>query len=224
VKTWFSRQEIDAAIQQLVGEGTVIATGDMLVAAATWNAALRRSSQLIDDEHREHPERLGLLLTDLRNTITREFPLEHLFDALIARLSEQGFARSGSVVQRAAHRAQLPDPLRAAGEALRRTFAARPIEPPSRKDLTPDAASQRALKFLIDSGEVVEINAELVMSAAAVAQAAAQVKAFVAKNGPATASDLRQALGSSRRVVVPLLEYFDRTFVTVRQGDKRALR
>ena len=37
-------------------------------------------------------------------------------------------------------------------------------------------------------------------------------------------SELRQALGSSRRVVVPLLEHLDRTFVTLRQGDKRTLR
>ena len=224
VKTQFSRDEIDAAIQQLAREGTVIATGDMLVDTATWAAARRRASQLIDDGHREHPERLGLSLTDLRNTIVKEFPFEDLFDALIAALSEQGFARSGSLIQRAAHRAQLPEPLRAAGETVRRNLTARPLEPPSRKELTPDAASQRALKFLIDSGEVVEINAELVMSAAAVAQATAQVKAFVAKNGPATVSDLRQSLGSSRRVVVPFLEYLDRTFVTVRHGDKRALR
>ncbi len=62
------------------------------------------------------------------------------------------------------------------------------------------------------------------MRAAAVAQATAQVRALIGKQGPATVSDLRQALGSSRRIVVPLLEYLDRTFVTLRQGDKRALR
>jgi selenocysteine-specific elongation factor len=103
-------------------------------------------------------------------------------------------------------------------------LAAQPLEPPSRKELAPDAPSQRALKFLIENGEVIEISTDVVLSAAAVAQATAQVKAFVAKHGPATVSDLRQSLGSSRRVVVPLLEYLDRTFVTMRRGDKRALR
>jgi selenocysteine-specific elongation factor len=224
VKVRFSEDEIDAAIQQLVRDGVIVSSGDTLVDAATWTAALRRAGELVDDVHRRHPERLGLSLTDLRNAITKEFPVGDLFDALIASLTEQGFARSGSVIQRAAHRAQLPEPLRAAGETLRRSLTARPLEPPSRKELTPDSSSQRALKFLIDSGEVIEINAELVMSAGAVAQATAQVKAFVAKNGPATVSDLRQSLGSSRRIVVPLLEYLDRTFVTVRHGDKRALR
>src|SRR5262245_23931959 len=223
-KTRFSRADIDAAVQQLSREGRVIVAGDMVVDAATWKAALRRSAQLIDDVHREHPERQGLSVTDLRNAIVKEFSFEDLFDPMIASLSEEGFTRSGSVIQRASHRAQLPDPLRAAGEALRRALSAQPLEPPSRKELTPDAASQRALKFLIESGEVVDISAELVLSAAAVAQATAQVKAFVAQHGPATVSELRQSLGSSRRVMVPLLEYLDRTFVTVRHGDKRALR
>ena len=224
VKTRFSRGEIDGAVQQLASDGSVIVTGDMLVDAARWGVARKRAAQLVDDVHRAHPERLGLSLTDLRNIITKEFPFEDLFDALIGSLVDEGFARSGSVIQRASHRAQLPEPLRAAGETLRRALAAQPLEPPSRKELTPDAASQRALKFLIESGEVVEISAELVMSAAAVAQATAQVKVFVAKQGPATVSELRQSLGSSRRVVVPFLEYLDRTFVTVRHGDKRALR
>jgi selenocysteine-specific elongation factor len=224
VKTRFSRDEISAGIQELAGEGTVIATGDMLVDAATWAAAGRRAAQLIDDTHRVHPERQGLSVTDLRNVITKEFPFDDLFDAWLASLGDQGFARSGSVIQRASHRAQLPEPLRAAGETLRRRLSAQPLEPPSRKELTMDAPAQRALKFLIESGEVVEISAELVMTAAAVAQATTQVKAFVAKHGPATVSELRQSLGSSRRVVVPFLEYLDRTFVTVRHGDKRALR
>jgi selenocysteine-specific elongation factor len=235
VKTRFSPGDIDAAVQQLVREGAVVAVStvargakvenaDTLVDAATWTAALGWAAQLVDNVHRDHPERLGLSLTELRNAITKVFPLDEVFDALLASLSEQGFARSGSVIQRASHRAQLPEPLRAAGDTLRRALSAQPIEPPSRKELTPDAASQRALKFLIESGEVVEISTELVLSAEAVAQATARIKAFVARHGPATVSELRQSLGSSRRVVVPLLEYLDRTFVTVRHGDKRAVR
>ena len=224
LKTGFSTDEIDAAIQLLVGEGSVVATGDMLVDATTWTAAQRRASDLIDEAHRQHPERQGLSLTELRNMLTREYPLDEVFDAVVASLCESGFSRSGTVIQRASHRAQLPDPLRAAGERLRRALSAQPFEPPSRKELAPDPASQRALKFLIESREVVEISSDLVMDAAAVADATERVKAFVARNGPATVSDMRQFLGSSRRVVVPLLEYLDRTFVTVRRGDKRALR
>ena len=224
LKTRFSQSEIGTAIQQLVREGCVIAVGDILVEPATWSAAMQRSVQLIDEAHREHPERPGLPLTELRSAVTKAFPLDHVFDALVATLSDQGFMRSGAAIHRASHRAALPEPLRAAGETLRRALSAQPLEPPSRKELTPDAASQRALKFLIESGEVVEISADLVLSASAAAQATTQVKAFVTRHGPATVSEIRQVLGTSRRVVVPLLEYLDRTFVTVRRGDRRILR
>jgi selenocysteine-specific elongation factor len=224
VKTRFSGHDIDAAIQQLVRDQAVYAAGDTLIETGAWNAALQQAARLIDETHREHPERAGVSLTDLRNTLTKDFPLDDLFDSLIARLCEHGFARSGTVIQRTSHRPQLPEPLRAAGEALRRALSAQPLEPPSRKELAPDVSSQRALKFLIESGEVIEISAELVMSAAAVAQATTQVKAFMTKHGSATVSELRQSLGSSRRVVVPFLEYLDRTFITVRHGDKRVLR
>jgi selenocysteine-specific elongation factor len=224
VKTRFGQEEIDAAADQLIRAGTVVAAGDVLADADTWTRAVERAAALVDEVHRTNPERLGLPLTDVRNALKTAFPLDDLFDALMASLGERGFVRSGSVVHRASHRPQLPDPLRTAGETLRQTFAARPMEPPSRKELAPDPASQRALKFLIETGEVVEVSAELVMTAASVAQAAAQVRTFIAQHGPATVSDLRQALGSSRRIVVPLLEYLDRTFVTLRQGDKRTLR
>jgi selenocysteine-specific elongation factor len=50
-----------------------------------------------------------------------------------------------------------------------------------------------------------------------------KVAEFISKHGPATVSELRQALGSSRRVMVPLLERLDRDGVTRRVGDKRML-
>jgi len=80
------------------------------------------------------------------------------------------------------------------------------------------------LRYLIQSGELIDVNIEIVMTAEAVKQATAMIRDFIRKNGPATTSDLRQMLGNSRRVAIPLLERLDRDGVTVRQGDKRALR
>jgi selenocysteine-specific elongation factor len=47
---------------------------------------------------------------------------------------------------------------------------------------------------------------------------------FISKNGAATVSQLREALQSSRRVMVPFLEHLDSTGVTKRVGDGRELR
>jgi selenocysteine-specific elongation factor len=226
-KSNFSAADIDDAIARLVASGLLVPVGDFLCDAAKWQALGRRAADVIDAGHRAHPEHLGVPLADLRTALDADLPapiVEGLFDPFVARLCEGEFVRVGSVVRRAAHRPALPEPLRAAGARLVQALAVKAFDPPSRKELTPDALSQRALRFLIETGEVVEINAELVMAAHSVTQAALVITQFIRQHGPATVSDLRQALGSSRRVVVPLLEHLDRTFVTLRQGDKRALR
>ncbi len=77
---------------------------------------------------------------------------------------------------------------------------------------------------MIDQGEIVEIGDEIVLLRDAADQMRATVSDFITSNGPSTASQLREKLGTSRRVVIPFLEYLDRTGVTQRSGDLRKLR
>ena len=122
------------------------------------------------------------------------------------------------------HRRALSPPLQAAAAKLRNPLAAKPFDPPSRKQLAPDPISQQALRFLIATGEAVEINAEVVMAAESLKRMTELIRQYIRNNGPATVSELRQALGCSRRVIVPLLERLDRDGVTLRNGDARTLR
>ena len=132
--------------------------------------------------------------------------------------------QAGATIRREGHRPQLPAPLQVAGGRLRSTLANKPLEPPSRKELAPDPLSQRALRFLIETGEVVELSEEVVLSAADFKRATDSIKTLLRARGAATVSELRQALATSRRIMVPLLEKLDRDGVTLRQGDRRVLR
>jgi selenocysteine-specific elongation factor len=117
----------------------------------------------------------------------------------------------------------LPPHLQSAGAKLRAALALKPFDPPSRKDLAPDAPSQQAMRFLIETGEAVEVDKEVVLSAESEKRATESIRNTLREHGPATVSDLRKALGSSRRVIIPLLERLDRLGITARQEDKRAL-
>ena len=132
--------------------------------------------------------------------------------------------RAGAAIRRKAHRPALPARLQESGEKLRSTLNAKPFDPPSRKELTPDPVAQQALRFLLENGEAAEINSEIVLATGNLRRATELVREFIRTSGPATVSQLREALGSSRRIVVPLLERLDRDGITLRQGDKRSLR
>jgi selenocysteine-specific elongation factor len=70
---------------------------------------------------------------------------------------------------------------------------------------------------------VIEISSDVVLLRENFERMKNAVADFISKNGPATVSELRHALESSRRIMVPFLERLDREGVTRRVGDKRAL-
>jgi selenocysteine-specific elongation factor len=100
----------------------------------------------------------------------------------------------------------------------------KPFEPPSRNELVRNDNARQALRFLIETEEVVELGPETVMTQDAFSRATRIIKDFLMAHHKGTVSELRQAVGAPRRVMVPLLERLDHNGLTVRQGDLRVLR
>jgi selenocysteine-specific elongation factor len=223
LKSRFSAAEAAKAVDELAAAKRAVITGELVADAAWWQALNSRAARLVDDAHREHPEWPGLPLNELRGALADSLVAAGAFEELVAELCRRGFTQAGVALRRLAHRPALPPHLQAAGARLRAALTAKPLEPPSRKELAPDALSQQALRFLLQTGEAVEVSAEVVLSAAAWQRAVSVIKEELARRGAATVSDLRQALGATRRVMVPLLERLDRQGVTRRQGDFRVL-
>jgi selenocysteine-specific elongation factor len=225
VQSQFTPDEVGAAVDRLVREGTAIAAGTTVVDADRWAAWLVSLADAVDAAHRLRPEHVGLPLADLRTTAAKLVPDPAVVEPLVgALLDGRGFARRGTAVARSTHRPALPANLAAAGARVRAGLSAKPLEPPNRKELTPTDTDRAALQFLIDTGEATVVGDELVLLSDAVDRAAEGIRRHVAAHGPASASDLRQALGTTRRVMMPLLELLDRRGVTKRIGDLRSAR
>ena len=159
-----------------------------------------------------------------RAALEKDFSGLELFEPFVGDLCRCGFTRAGNVIKRSSHRPALPPNLQSAGARIRCALAARPLEPPSRKELAPDPVSQQALRYLLQNGEAEEIGSDAVLARESYIKAVEAIKAFLRARGTATASELRQTLGTSRRIVIPLLERLDREGVTRRDGDQRCLR
>jgi selenocysteine-specific elongation factor len=224
LKSKFSAADISNAILRLAAEGTLILAGDFAVDTARWQLLRQRMTDAIDVRHRMHPEQAGLSLSDLRTNLEPDLPFADLFEPLVEDLCRSEFVQVGNAIRRVTHRRALLPPLQAAATKLRTTLAAKAFDPPSRKQLAPDSISQQALRFLIETGEAVEINAEVVLVAESLKRMTELIRQYIRNNGPATVSELRQEVGCSRRIIVPLLERLDRDGVTMRNGDARTLR
>jgi selenocysteine-specific elongation factor len=218
-KSSFSGNEIAEAIKST----NVIERGELLIEAKWWSEVLRRAEAMIDLEHRSHPNHPGLALSQLREALARDLPLPEIFDVLASELCGRDFVRSGETIARSTHRPTLPPQLQAGVAKIRAALAAKKFDPPSRAALASDATSQQALRFLCDCGEVMELDDEVVLATEYFAKMRDAIVAFLRRNNSASASELRQLLGTSRRVIIPFLERLDRDGVTRRIGDKRVL-
>ena len=224
VKSRFSAEKVRAAVETLTRAGKAVERATVVADAGWWAATKTKALQSIDEAHRARPEEAGLRLADLRSALPKCAADPDVFEAIIADLCRNDCVKAGVAIRRAAHRPALPPRLQPAGERLRTALSTRPLEPPSRKELTADQLSQQAMRFLLETGEVVEIGDELVLHQSGYKQAVEAIRNHIGARGGASVSELRQVLNTSRRVMVPLLEKLDRDGITLRQGDKRILR
>lgn len=224
LKSRFSQAEIAAGVERLRAQGQAVIAGEFAIYAAAWETLKKQAAEAIETEHRQHPQHAGLALSELRARLEHSLPAPALFDVLVADLCRGGFSQLGTAIRKTTHRPALPPQLQSAGAKVRAALSAKPLDPPSRKELAPDAATQQALRFLVQTGEATEVGPEIVLLTEAYARAVEVVKQFLRERRQGTVSELRQAIGASRRIVVPLLEKLDREGVTKREGDQRVLR
>jgi selenocysteine-specific elongation factor len=232
VKSNFGADEISEALSRLSHEGEIVLASDIAAGASYWHDLLNRAATFIDRAHEQNPERRGVDVSELRTDL--ETKSDKLFNAVISELTRNGFVRFENQIAHVSHRPSLPPEILPAAEKIRAALAEKPFDPPSRKDFlvataSPSSVEQhrhlhQALQFLIEQGEIIELNDEITLLSESAEQMRSAVSKFISVYGPATASQLRQAVGTSRRIVIPFLEYLDRIGVTQRIGDLRQLR
>ncbi len=180
--------------------------------------------------HDAEPKATGFSTAALRDRVDRRLA-PRVFDAVleVASAREVAVVEKGSVRHPRAAVSALAEEA-AAAEALSRLIEdAGPTPPTLAEALVAtglDAGvARKALAALVASDRVVRVSSDFHFSPDALAALRALLEAHLREHRDgATASELRDALGLSRKYAIPLLEYFDAHGVTKRLGDVRILR
>ena len=218
-------QGVKRAATALAGEGALRVFGAVAADAAWFARQADAAAQAIAAELQRHPERAGVPVASLRAVLAGGGPGTGaaVRGALLAELQRRGYRQTGSAIRPPGHAAALPAGLERAAAEVRKALAANPLAPPGRGQLAAGRDGRAVLEYLIGSGEVVALSSEVVLTAAVYRRARAAVVEFLRRNGSGTTSALRSAVGTNRRVIVPLLEHLDRSGVTLRAGNERRL-
>jgi len=103
------------------------------------------------------------------------------------------------------------------------------LTPPATKDIVEQFPRKReavhnVLNVMINERVLTKINEEMYFYTEHINTLAEEYKQFLLKNKQATPGIFREITGLSRKYTIPLMEYFDKTKLTIRIGDHRVLR
>lgn len=220
----FSKAEVKAGLKKLIKGNEVIARGEKHLAhAGYWKDLIKKSSKTVQDYHASHPDHVGMSTELLKKHLGTATAIRGLFDALLLQMAEKNFKVSDNVICHNSHSLELPPELEAAAAEIIGTLEKAGLAPPLPAELQTSSQHEAAYKFLARTRQIVPLDPKVTLAGEVFQKTLAQVREFIEREGQATASELRQHLDTSRKVIMPLLERLDRDGVTRRDGDHRTL-
>ena len=207
-----------AAAGELVTLGQLGAENDAVVYSAQgWNILKGKVSAALQTYHHHHPLRRGAPTQEIRS---RTGLSQAVYLKALARLVAEGvLVEDNPYLRHPDHQVELNPEQERQAAAYRQALEESPYAPPTERH--PDA---ELLGVLVDRGEVVKVNESVVFAAAAYREMMERIVAHLEREGSITVADARTMFDTSRKYILPLLEYLDQQRVTRRVGDERVLR
>ncbi len=195
---------------------------------AAAQAAFAQIARVLEKLHAQQPLKLGIPQHEVLQRLSYLGP-PALVQALVEEMVRQGeVLRNEQGLQLRGHGPKLSAGERRLLDQLVQIYAQAGERPPSVDEVTRQVGKRpelvdKLLKLAAAQGTLVALSPTLYMHRDAERRLRRQVAQLLADGQGRTLSQIREALGTTRKYAVPLCEYFDSLGLTQRQGDLRVL-
>lgn len=224
-------QQVASAAQEQKG---VIELGGAYFAPEDAEHLTQKLLSEVDLHHRNEPLSRGMSRQTLREKVFA-YAYPETFDALVTSLEKQGaLVTEKEIVRLESHKVDLSEKDTKLRELFEQLYLKAGVETVTLDELMAQAQvaatervrARRVLQLLIDAGKLVRVHGEMFMHERVIDDLRRKLLDFGAKHEPDRLIDVaafKELAGVSRKYAIPLLEFFDRTQVTRRAGDKRII-
>ncbi|HVL81474.1 MAG TPA: selenocysteine-specific translation elongation factor [Actinomycetota bacterium] len=206
---------LQRALERAAAAGQVVRLPGYVVDRSRAETLLTRAKQTVAAHHEAHRLEPGIAREALRRALDLDAKPLAAFLELWSSAGE--LEVEGVHVRLPGHSTGLDPADRAEADRVLAQLRAGGVSPPEVE------APRELLRAMARAGEIVEVTPGIVYAADVMSEIEKKVVALIAVGGPATVSQVRDAVGTTRKYAVPLLEHLDATGVTQRNGDARVL-
>jgi selenocysteine-specific elongation factor len=224
-------EEFDRVIGGLLRAGKILEPlPQRYLAASVMDAVFESCRRILETYHKANPLHAGMRAAELRQKL---FPKteQTVSDALLRALEQEGRIRF--VADRYAmadFEIVLTKRQHGIRDALLQAYRAAGLEPENADDITARLLSpqertegRQVLDSLLSDGELMMLTPQIIYHRETYAAVCAAARDYFSGHETLLLADFRDQLGTSRKYAVAILEYFDRSKITKKEGDSRRL-
>lgn len=220
---------VTIALESLVDEGRAEVLTNARYFSDLAAGRLRDTAErALSTYHRQNPLKKAMPRDNLRIPLGKAAAIKD-FNALLIWLVAQGIVASEGTngVRLPTHEVAVPAGWQKPAADILAVYKAAGFQPPSpdnfQANYPRDVNVRTILSILTENGELVHISDDLFLSAETFAETKAILRRLADTPEGISVGTLRDATNSSRKVILPLLEYLDSIQITRRIGDSRIL-
>ena len=219
-----AKEEIIDRISKLERNNLMIILGDLssendavVYSAQGWAILASKIRAILQSYHNQYPLRKGAPTQELRSRLDIQ---QQVYLKVLGRLVEE------SVIEEKDQYVHLPDHLVVLSPdmVIKSESYLKILEEDLYSPPTDQAPDPELLAAMVEMGKVIKVNESVVFSALAYDQLVGNIKNHIVSQGSITVADARTMFNTSRKYILPLLEYLDQQRITQRIGDERVLR
>ncbi len=179
--------------------------------------------------HERFPLKEGLQKEELKTTLGR-FVGAKLFHLALQDLEKHNRVQvDREFVRLAGHSVDLSGDLEELRETLTGLYRQHALTPPYTRDIIATFAERKAqvqsvLNLMLKEGRLIKINEDLCYHIEVIQKLKNDYRDLLIREGKTSPAGFKELTGLSRKYIIPLMEYFDMTKLTIRAGEYRLLR
>lgn len=202
--------------------------GDRWFAPTAGERARAQTVDIVRRLHATHRRAASVSREAVRSTLLERCHPALADRALAELVGDGGLVAVGPSLALPDHEPELSGSERETLDALREAIRSGGLQPPTVDDLgasleVPRDLLDDLLRLLVEAGDVRPITPEIQVWAPALEEMVRRVETLLADREPQPPTTFKDAFGLTRKYLIPLLEYLDRSGVTRRTGEGRVL-
>jgi selenocysteine-specific elongation factor len=232
IMTNLPEKELGQELQNLLSRQVIIQVdreNRVFVHASRFEELKQKAVALLGAYHKEHPLKAGMIKEVFKAQLPRDVDIR-IFNLLVQTLVKSDtIVQEKEIVRLADHEIALEADQKDLRDKIENTYESSGLQPPYVKDLVTSVGQNAGhikdvLGHMLQEGILVKVKDDLFFHKTAIHGLKNRLVDFLRENGDISTPKLKEMTGVSRKYMIPLIEYFDDTKVTIRVGDVRKLR